>query len=302
MADFILEISENNRHLCVQRGSFVVQEGKKVLGQVPIDSVNSVILSADGISLSKHFLVRAAEERIPVVICDKKYLPISIALPYGTHYKSLPVTLAQMNASPVLKKQLWQRIVTAKIHNQAAILSQCHPQHPTVEQLTQLASKVFSGDKDNKEAQAARAYWPALLGDNFLRDQDGEGFNIFLNYGYTIVRSACARALCGAGLLPLLGLYHHNAYNAFCLADDIMEPLRPFVDKLVFSCQDAHECTELEPKHKKILAHILHSPLPFAGEEHSLASIAKLMAQGLSKSFQDDNPTLLTLPYAMLAI
>lgn len=298
MAEFLLEISEANRHICVQRGLFVVQEGKKVLGQVPMDTVCAVILSGDGISLSKNFLVRAAEERIPVIICDKKYLPISMALPYGAHYKGLPVALAQMKASPVLKKQLWQRIISAKIHNQGAILATCQPQHPTIVHLLELASRVYSGDKDNKEAQAARAYWPALLGSTFIRDQDGEDLNIFLNYGYAIVRAACARALCGAGLLPLLGIYHHNAYNAFCLADDIMEPLRPFVDQLVFSCADARNCKSLEPKHKKILAQIMRTPLPFAGEEHVLSSIATMMAQGLSKSFRDDNAALLPLPYA----
>ncbi len=299
MANILLEVAENKRHICIQRGFIIINGGKEVLGKISIDSVTAVILSGDAITLSKQFLARMAEERIPVIVCDKKYMPISINLPYGTHYKSLPVLTAQMQASPVLKKQLWQKIITTKITNQAYTLAACRPEHPLIKRLKLLASKVRSGDTDNKEAQAARLYWPALLGKHFIRDQNGEGANIFLNYGYTIIRAACARALCGAGLLPLLGVQHHNVYNAFCLADDIMEPLRPFIDKHIFSYIDVQDCTQLEPTHKKYIAQILRSPLPLKGEGHLLSSIAVQMAYGLAKSFKNNDPTALLLPCAI---
>lgn len=296
MGDFILEIAENARHICIQRGSVAILEKKETVGLVPIDSLACVLLSADGISLSKHFLAVMAEEGIPVTICGANYLPVSMSLPYARHYRALAVLEAQMRISPVLKKQLWQAVVAAKIRNQAQALHACRPDSPQVEKLLILARKVRSGDSDNKEAQASRLYWPALMGQGFVRDPDSGGINAALNYGYAILRSACARALCGAGLLPLLGLHHHNAYNAFCLADDIMEPLRPFVDRMVVDLtrKDMGEL-RLLPRGKKQLAAIQRAPLPFCGEEHTLSSIAARMAQGLARSFAESR-ILLPLP------
>ncbi len=296
MGEFILEIAENNRHVCIQRGSVAVLEGRETLGLVPVDSLACVILCADGISLSKHFLAVMAEEGIPVTICGNNYLPVSMSLPYAGHYRALAVVESQMEVSPVLKKQLWQLIVSAKIRNQAQTLETCRPESSHIETLFALARKVRSGDSDNREAQAARLYWPALMGEGFLRDPDSGGVNAALNYGYAIIRSACARALCAAGLLPLLGIHHHNVFNAFCLADDMMEPLRPFVDMLVFElAKNDTDDLYLLPPQKKKLAAIQRQPLPFAGEEHTLSSIATRMAQGLARSFTEGRP-LLPLP------
>ncbi len=297
MADFLLEIAENERHLCIERGCVVIKHKQEVLKRIPTDTLGAIILSAAGCTLSKNFLATVAEQGIPVIICGKNYLPISLALPTGTHYKSLPVVTAQMQASPILKKRLWQQIITAKIHNQAQILQNNTQNVQAAHQISLLAKKVYSGDSDNKEAQAARLYWPALMGKNFIRDRDGQDINVFFNYGYSILRAACARSLCGAGLLPLLGIQHHNSYNAFCLADDMMEPLRPFVDELVISCKALHSAHSIEPKHKKVLAEILRTPLPFGGEKHTLFSVTSRMAFGLAKAFMQNDATLLPLPY-----
>ncbi len=297
MADFLLEIAENERHLCVERGCVVIKHKHEVIKKIPTDTLSAVILSAHGCTVSKNFLATVAEHGIPVVTCGKNYLPISITLPTGTHYKSLPVVTAQMHASPILKKRLWQQIVIAKIHNQAQILQKSTKNTHVAHQISLLAKKVHSGDSDHKEAQAARLYWGALMGKNFIRDRNAQDINIFFNYGYTILRAACARALCGAGLLPLLGVQHHNTYNAFCLADDMMEPLRPFVDNLVMSCKTLRTAYDLEPKHKKILAEILRTPLPFGGEKHTLFSVTSRMAFGLVKAFMQKDATLLPLPY-----
>ncbi len=296
MADFLLEIAENERHLCVERGCVVIKHDREILKKIPTDTLSAVILSAQGCTLSKNFLATLAEHGIPVIICGKNYLPISLALPTGTHYKSLPVVTAQMTASPILKKRLWQSIIVAKIHNQSQILQKHEAQSLQAQQILLLSQKVRSGDSDNKEAQAARLYWPALFGRDFIRDRNAQGINVFLNYGYTIIRAACARALCGAGLLPLIGVQHHNTYNAFCLADDMMEPLRPFVDTLVLSCKTLHNEQTLEPKHKKAIAEILRTPLPLAGERHILASVASRMAFSLAKAFTQKEASLLTLP------
>ena len=263
---------------------------------MPSDSLACVILSADGLSLSRQFLAVMAELGVPVVVCGRNYLPISMCLPCARHYRALAVAEAQIKASPVLRKKLWKLCVAAKIKNQAHVLQTRRRDAAEAEKLRLMAEKVRSGDSDNKEAQAARLYWPALMGRGFLRDPDGGGVNAALNYGYAIVRAACARALCAAGLLPLFGIHHHNLYNAFCLADDIMEPLCPFVDALVFDLmQEDPETGLLLPAQKKKLASIQRSPLPFQGEEHSLSSITARMAQSLARSFASASP-LLALP------
>lgn len=285
MSDFILEIAENERHVSVERGFVAITHKGESLGKVGIDSLAAVILSADACTLTKAFLARMGEENIPVVICGKNYMPLSIASPVSAHYRNLGVVQQQMEASPVLKKNLWQAIVKYKIYNQAAVLGACQPQHKQQAALSLLAERVRSGDADNKEAQAARLYWPALFGSSFLREPELEGTNVWLNYGYAVVRAAFARAICGAGLLPLLGLHHHNTYNAFCLADDLMEPVRPFVDKIVYDTSQTQSLGALTPKDKKILTQILHTPLPCDGETTLLMPLAVRVAQGIVRSF-----------------
>lgn len=293
MPDMVLEIAESGRHVCVQRGCVAIMEGETCLGRVPVDSLAAVILSAEGVSLSRHLLARMAEEGVPVIVCGANYLPISMSLPLAGHYRALPVVEAQMAATPALKRRLWQGCVAAKIRNQAAVLRQCRPRSLAADSLLALSRKVRTGDSDNKEARAARLYWPALMGQGFVRDPDGGGINAALNYGYAIIRAACARALCAAGLLPLLGIFHHNVYNAFCLADDMMEPLRPFMDRLVLDMLPQMSADALlTPARKRQLAGILRMPLPFGGEGHVLSSIATQMAQGLARSFAEGRPCL----------
>lgn len=295
MPNLVLEIAENGRQLHLRRGSVAVMAGEECLGLVPVDSLACVLLTADGIMLSKAFMARMAEEGVPVVICGDNYMPVSVSLPTAPHYRALPVVTAQMRASPVLKKRLWQQCIAAKLRNQGRVLRLCRPESPVADQILALSGKVRSGDTDNKEAQAARLYWPALLGADFLRNPEGDGPNAALNYGYAILRSACARAICGAGLLPLLGIHHHNAGNAFCLADDMMEPLRPFMDYRVFQlCADNAEVI-LTPQNKRRLAAILGEAFPFGGEQVSLSALVTRMAQGLARSFLQDSPQW-TLP------
>lgn len=142
-----------------------------------------------------------------------------------------------------------------------------------------------SGDKDNKEGQAAQIYWQALFGRGFLRDVEEEGINSFLNYGYAVVRAVCARALCASGLLPLFGVHHHNQFNAFCLADDIMEPFRPFVDCLVYEYVQKNEVLVLDTQAKRFLSSILQNPFYLQKEESTLLPLVLKAAQGIYKSY-----------------
>lgn len=288
MGDYILEIAEHNRYISASRGHVIIKEKDTKLGEVIIDSLACVLLSSPSITLSKKFLERMAEENIPVVICGNNYLPISMALPTNTYFKQLRIAQIQVNASPVIKKQLWQSVIVSKIHNQAKVLQCYKPEkQKNIEKLLFLAERVRSGDSDNKEAQAARIYWTTLFGEDFYRNPDQAGINSFLNYGYAIVRAVCARTLCASGLLPLFGIHHRNLLNAFCLADDMMEPFRPFVDSLVYTLNTDNACHELCPKSKRALGQILRSSMYMEGEESTLMPIALKVAQNLVKSFEN---------------
>lgn len=290
MASHVLEIAENNRYLFIDHGNICIKEADKTLGQIPLDMLACVMLTAQGITVSKHFLACMGEADIPVLIMGKNYLPVSIALPVSSHYKQLTIAEEQVKAGDIIKKQIWQKIIVDKINNQAQALEKCVlsaapgiKKH--IDKLEFLARRVRSGDKDNKEGQAAQIYWQALFGKKFYRNQDEDGINAFLNYGYAIVRAVCARAICASGLLPQFGVHHHNQFNAFCLADDLMEPFRPFVDCLVFEYIKKNELTILDTKAKRHLSAILQCPLYLQEEESTLLPIALKAAQALYKSY-----------------
>lgn len=173
-----------------------------------------------------------------VIACNERYLPVGLMLPTTGHSTQTERFAAQAAASRPTRKRLWRRVVRAKIRAQAALLAELRGDDFG---LAAMIPQVRSGDPDNVEAQAARRYWPALFDDpEFMRRFDGDDQNRFLNYGYAVLRAVVGRAICGAGLHPSLGLHHHNRYDAFCLADDLMEPYRPLVDAAVFEHVAAH--------------------------------------------------------------
>ncbi len=268
MPDLILEISKS-KYLSVSRGHIIVSDDQAEQ-KVSIEQVLAVLLSADGLTLSKPFLLRMAEENIPVVICGKNYMPMSILTPINAHFMPLPQVEAQLGASAVLKKQLWQSVIKNKIYNQYQVLKFFQPQASVLEKILLLSKKVRSGDVDNKEAQAARLFFPALFGQGFIREVDGEGLNAFLNYGYAVVRACFARAIVACGLLPIFGIKHHNIYNPFCLVDDLMEICRPLVDFHVYQIMFENKELILTPKAKKNLLEFLHFPLLYKNCESYL--------------------------------
>lgn len=295
MAAYILELSEKNRYVHISRGFIVISEGPTELGRVPVDDVLAVILSGEDVTVSKRFLAHVAEMNIPVVICGVNYAPVSIASPLSSHYRQLENVQNQTSASPVLKKQIWKSIVQAKIANQLAVLQTLRPQSADVQyKLDVLRQKVRSGDTDNNEAQAARLYWPALFGKGFIRDTESvSGRNVFLNYGYAVIRAGIIRAICAAGLLPLFGIHHKNKLNAFCLADDLMEPLRPTVDSLVV--RKCTATTQLSPEVKRKLSTVLKAEVRNGEQKVQFVAMTHLMAQSLANSFAA-NQNLLQLP------
>ena len=221
----------NPCHLSLQNNQMVVTNKETgEIKQASIEDIGFVILENPQITFTVRLAELLTENNVAVVFCNSKYLPTSMLLNLEQHHLQNEIFATQINASEPLKKQLWSQTIVAKINNQAAVLKIHGKQYL---KLTELAKNVLSGDSTNREAQAARIYWSELFGSDFLRDRNGLPPNNALNYGYAILRAAVARALVGSGLLPTLGIHHHNKYNAYCLADDIMEPYRPYVDLLV---------------------------------------------------------------------
>ncbi|HOF02316.1 MAG TPA: type II CRISPR-associated endonuclease Cas1 [Spirochaetota bacterium] len=222
----------------------------------PVEDIGFVVIDNRQISVSMSVLELLIENNVAVVFCDSAHNPKSLLLNLDGNHIQSEIFSNQINASEPLKKKLWKQTVEAKIDNQIRLLKKLNKDYI---KLYEYKNSVKSGDADNREAVAARVYWKRLFSDiEFKRDVGGEFPNCALNYGYAVVRSAVARSLTGSGLLPTLGIHHCNRYNAFCLADDIMEPFRPFVDEAVYNISvERPDATELTSDMKKKLLEIL---------------------------------------------
>ncbi len=199
--------------------------------QVPIEDIGFAVLEHPQISITQSAIRLMTENNVAVIFCNEKYMPASMLLHLDANHLQNEVFAQQIAATEPLKKQLWKQTIEAKIKNQALLLKKNKREYKL---LLELGKAVKSGDSDNREAVAAKHYWQQLFLDKaFKRDRFGLPPNPSLNYGYAILRAAVARALTGSGLLATLGIHHHNRYNAYCLADDIMEPFRPYVDEIV---------------------------------------------------------------------
>lgn len=206
------------------------ESGKKKT--IPVEEIGFIILESEKISVSAACLQFLAEKNVALVVCDKSHTPSAQLLPYAANLTSQETTEAQLAATDAVQGRLWRQICRQKILNQAGLMERLE----VTEQLSSmriLATQVKNGDPANCEGQAARVYFHALGPEGFHRDRDGDWPNAALNYGYAILRAAVARALVGSGLCCFRGIHHHNRYNPFCLADDVMEPYRPYVDQYV---------------------------------------------------------------------
>ena len=200
----------------------------------PIEDIGVIVLDHKQITITSGVLEAFLENNCAVLTCDSKSMPVGLLRPLHGNTTQNERFRQQLDASLPLSKQLWQQTVKAKIENQAAVLKECTGEE--MKCMRVWAANVRSGDPDNQEARAAAYYWKNLFRiEGFTRDRDGIPPNNLLNYGYAILRAVVARGLVASGLLPTLGIHHHNRYNAYCLADDIMEPYRPYVDRLVYS-------------------------------------------------------------------
>lgn len=198
---------------------------------VPIEDVGVILLENQQTNITLPLLNALAEAEVQVVICNKKGMPSAMIQSMDSNNLQGETLRNQISCGEVLKKQLWKQVVEAKIKNQASLLNNIGEEGDI---LKPFYSNVRSGDVDNREGIAARIYFQHLFGDCFVRNRDEMGINALLNYGYSILRAATCRAIVSSGLLPAIGIHHHNRSNAYPLADDLMEPFRPFVDGVVY--------------------------------------------------------------------
>jgi len=206
----------------------------------PIEDIGVIVLDHKQITITQGALEALLENNCAVITCNTQHMPVGLLLPLDVNTTQSERFRDQLNSSLPLRKQLWQQTIQYKIRNQASVLFHCSKVE--IKCMHVWANDVRSGDPDNLEARAAVYYWKSLFGHipNFIRDREGVPPNNLLNYGYAILRSVVARSLVASGLLPTMGIHHHNRYNAYCLADDIMEPYRPYVDNLVYDIVDKY--------------------------------------------------------------
>ena len=294
-------LSKKDNQLAIKQPTNNIENESRTI-TVPIEDIGILILENPQVTISHSLLASLLENNAAVVTSDSKYLPNGLFLNLNGNTLQSEKFNAQIETSIPLKKQLWQQTITAKIKNQATLLEQ---KSISIKNMLTWAKKVRSGDPDNYEARAAAYFWANIFTEipDFKRGRDEDIPNNLLNYGYAILRAITARSLVGSGLLPTLGIHHHNKYNAYCLADDIMEPYRPFVDKIVIQIVESGEdCSELTVSIKKQLLSIAtvevlieekSSPLMVA-MQRTTSSLAKCFAGETRKILYPTHPKSLS--------
>ena len=259
----------------------------------PIEDIGLIILDHQQITITQALLAKLLANNTAIITCDDTHHPVGMMLSLDGHTLQSQKFQAQVDATAPLKKQLWQQTVMAKIENQAAMLAFCREENKL---LLNLAASVKSGDCENHEAQAAAYYWKRVFPDflEFRRERYGPPPNNLLNYGYAILRAIVARSLTASGLLPTLGIHHRNQYNAYCLADDIMEPYRPYVDYIVWQIiRNNGKYLEMSPSMKKALLELPAMDVKIDGKKSPLMNAVQRTTASLAKCYEGTTRKLL---------
>ena len=264
------------------------KDADKESKSVPIEDLGYVVIANNQVTMTVPLMNALVENNTAVIICGDNQMPHCLLQPLEANTVQAEVYRSQMEASVPLKKNLWKQIVEAKIRNQAKLLKKLDKDGDL---LSPFYNNVKSGDTDNKEGAAARVYWKQLMGDNFVRNRDGGDPNAMFNYGYAILRAAVARALMGSGLFPAMGIFHRNRYNAFPLADDVMEPYRPFVDECVYNLFKAGEL-DLNTRVKSELVKVLFCDTYLPKMKRPLDVALSTTTASLAKCFSGETKTL----------
>lgn len=288
----------NPAYLSLRNGQLIVRlhkgEQEEMAATVPIEDIGVLVIDHQQITLTHGLISALLDNNCAIVTSDSRHMPSGLILPLSGNTLQSERFRMQIDASLPLKKQLWQQTVQQKIRNQAAVLRQVRGME--VKNMLVWAASVRSGDADNLEGRAAAYYWRNMFPelDGFTRDREGDAPNALLNYGYAILRAVVARSLVGSGLLPTLGIHHHNRYNAYCLADDIMEPYRPYVDMLVAEAQELFSDTETITTELK--RHMLQIPVvevTINGQRSPLMVAATTTTASLCRCFSGEQRKIL---------
>jgi CRISPR-associated protein Cas1 len=256
---------------------------------VPIEDVGLVVLDDPQLTISHHLIHKLLENNVALVTSNDKHMPVGLMLNLDGNTLQQERFEAQISASLPIKKQMWSQTIEAKITNQAMVLKSKGIKH---DNMLHWASSVKSGDSENHEARAAAYYWQSIFSSDlsFKREREGNYPNNLLNYGYAILRAIVARSLVGSGLLPTLGIHHHNRYNAYCLADDIMEPYRPFVDILVLEIMKEYAgIEELSKEMKAKLLSIATVDVTINGQNSPLLIATQLTTSSVAKCYSNES-------------
>ncbi len=276
--------------LTVKYGQLQVEKKDEALKTAPIEDIGYIILDSQQIILSMPLLNALRENNTAVIFCDEIHHPRSMLLNLDGNTIQSELFRAQIAASEPLKKNIWKQTIEAKLRNQSAVLNYVGSNGKDI---LSISKQVKSGDSDNREGYAARLYWPRLFGYDFRRLREGLPPNNMLNYGYAIIRAGIAKALAGSGLLNTLGIHHRNRYNAFCLADDIMEPYRPFVDAVVYELNDIFpDCENLNKEIKPELISVLSCDCKMGNETRPLMLAMNATSASLAQCFNGKNRSI----------
>lgn len=273
-------IERKSRVSCKNLQLIIKNESRE--GSIPVEDIGFVVIDSPEVYISIPALNLLIANNAAVIICDASHLPNGLFLNLNSHHIQQEVFKHQIAASVPLKKQLWQQTIIEKIKNQGFLLEHITQQN---NKLDFIASKVLSGDTTNMEGVAASFYWKSFFNHDFKRERFGNYPNNFLNYGYAILRAATARALSGSGLLNTLGIHHKSKYNAFALADDIMEPFRPLVDETVHFIMEHYDEQELTTEIKSELLKILTRTVYFKNEKSPLMVALQKTASSLQQCY-----------------
>lgn len=282
-------------YLSLTNGQLIVKmtdadTGEDTVKTVPIEDIGIVVLEHRQITITNAVMDALLKNSSAVITCNDKHMPAGMLLPLSGNTTQSERFRCQIEASLPLKKQLWQQTVQAKIYNQAMVLA--NVRKTETGSMLQWAKQVKSGDSDNLEGRAAAYYWKNMFPyqEYFTREREGEAPNNMLNYGYAILRAVVARALVISGMLPTLGIHHRNKYNAYCLADDIMEPYRPYVDRLVADITDSEPvCDTLTTAVKRKLLGIPVTEVHIGGQRSPLMVAVSQTTASLYKCYSGES-------------
>lgn len=284
----VVEIATDGVHLSVDRGFMAVSQNRERIGQVALDDIAALVVHGHGATWTANLTSRLADRGVPMVICSSNHSPVALVWPVEGHFEQGRRMQAQAEASKPIRKRLWRDIVRSKIIAQSDNLKAFGMRSTG---LRELARKVRSGDPENIEGMAARRYWPLMMGREFRRDRKSGGINAMLNYGYMILRAATARSILAAGLHPSLSIHHESRGNALRLADDLMEPFRPYVDGIVKKLQETSG-DELDRETKAAIVKVTTLDLEGPKGASPLQTCIDRLATSLALTYMGERKTL----------